>query len=227
MRGRWRCVRCGLLWLALIAGGLPDQARASGEGIEDFQSWHAVNWTYLSHEQLTLAIYGEIRFDENSTEHSFRLVRHRVGYRAAPWLQLGFNLAYQEIPFDTRDTRGDFRVEWEVTPFFQSEDGLRVSFRNRIELFFSENVDSERWRWRLRLRLDQRLEGFWANRAWISNEFFYDFQPDDFNQNRFIPLGLNFKLTEKVNYGVYVMVLSNLRGDTFEHDFVLGQSLRF
>ncbi|MGF1449685.1 MAG: DUF2490 domain-containing protein [Opitutales bacterium] len=217
-----------LLIATLLSLGLNQRAAASGQGIEDFETWHQLTWTYFQHDRLTLSLYGEARFNDNSTFNSFRSVKQQFGYRAAPWLDLAFKMTYQEVSSDSRDTRGDYRLEWEVTPFFQSRDGSRrLSFRNRVELFFTENVDSERWRWRLRVQLSQQLKGFWADSFSISNEFFYDFQPDDFNQNRFKPLGLNFKLNDRVTYGVFVLIDSDLGDDGFEHAFVLGQSLKF
>ncbi|MGF1482761.1 MAG: DUF2490 domain-containing protein [Opitutales bacterium] len=216
-----------MLATSLVSILLPGSHSFASERLNDFETWHSAVWKYYKRDKLTLSLSGEVRFNDDSTFNSFRGAKQHFGYAATSWLNLGFNIAYLEFASESAGTLNTWRLEWEVTPFFKSERGLTVSFRNRLELFFNEDADTERWRWRVRVRFDQNLDGFWASRASLSNEFFYDFAPDDFNQNRLIPLALTFPLNANVSYTPYLLIQSTLRQDNFVHDFVLGHTLSF
>ena len=48
---------------------------------------------------------------------------------------------------------------------------------------------------------------------YVSNEFFYDFRNDKFNENRGIPFGLKFKLHDRASMKLFYMLQSKRSGD--------------
>jgi nucleoside-specific outer membrane channel protein Tsx len=212
----------GLLAVVALAVTLPAALRAG----DDFGGWHSASLKWLDTSYVDLVTVGQARFRDNHGEANAHLLSQKAVFKAHENLNLG--LAYTWLPFKTGagDWQDQHRIEIEANPHWTFAEVWTVSLRNRFETRWIEDRPETNERIRHRIRLRRALDGLGPLRGvYAGNEFFYDLDDHDYNQNRLIPLGLSFKLHEKVGFNLYYMIQSVKSGantSDWDHLHVLG-----
>jgi hypothetical protein len=196
-------------------------------GGEDFESWHRLSVKALDGRRVDLTTAAEARFRDDSSELYRYLLTLQSDIDAGPYLAFGLNYTY--IPFrpvGADNFTDQHRLEPEINPRWQATDWLRLDLRNRLEIIWTAGRSGPEQRSRHRLRatiLTPRLaplESFF-----VSNEFFYDYERDRYNQNRLVPAGFTFRLHPKVSWSVYYLIQSARGRGDWINDHVLGTHL--
>ncbi|NBV22103.1 MAG: DUF2490 domain-containing protein [Proteobacteria bacterium] len=218
------------LLTALCAAGLILLGgRGTASATEDFQSWHGFNWKVWQTNEVTASLYGEVRFRENASQLYQSLLSPRLVWHAHPNVDLGLNYTW----FANRTGTGLFadthRLETEVNPHFKLADWLEFHSRNRLEIYWLDGVQNERYRSRNRLQLTAPLTGLGPlESVYCNNEFWYEFYRMDYTLNRAVPLGLNFHVAGRTHLAVFYMIQSSKQTTGhWDQAHILGTTVSF
>ena len=212
------------LWLMVSCLGSP---MAVAEN-DDFQYWSRLSVGLWSSERWSLDLYSEGRLSEDASHLSGVFVGPRLAYRLHPNLSLA--MAAKRIDTD-RVSDLDGRFELEVAPRFEISDRWQFDSRHRFEVFhFEQRSDSYRFRHRLRwTRTLGRSRGpeerfrYWS-RLFFSNEVFHleGEWPGDIRENRFVPLGGRWQISERSSVDLFVVLRSRETPGEWVHENVVG-----
>lgn len=210
-----------VLGTALLANAQPVRAA------DDFGSWHALSVKFLDTEKWTLSAFGQLRFRDDSSELFAYQLSPQVIYKVSPYLRLGMNYTYLPTkPPGGDDFLDQHRWETEINPRWPVNDWLTLELRNRFELRWLEGRSDTNERSRHRPQATFRLKGLGPlESVFINNEFFYDYDAHRYNENRLVPLGLNFRVSDHVGFSTYYMLWSVRGGGQWNNAHILGTQL--
>lgn len=158
-----------------------------------------------------------------------QIVSPRVKYAALSWLDLGLGLSALSIENPNTHYRyGQLRPELEIDPKFDLTKHLRLEWRNRMEWRWNEDAAFTTHRTRHRLQLGWTLPKPLGplTRIFASNEWLMDLHRSQWTENRLVPLGLTFKLSNNADLDFFYMVDSTRSHAAWKHESVLGTYLR-
>ncbi|OYW71642.1 MAG: hypothetical protein B7Z37_27180 [Verrucomicrobia bacterium 12-59-8] len=158
-----------------------------------------------------------------------QIVSPRLKYAAAEWLELGLGLSTLRIEnVTTHDRYYQLRPELEINPQYNLTKHLRVEWRNRMEWRENEGqaftTNRTRHRMQLAWTLPQPLGPL--TRIFASNEWLMDTHLKRYTENRLVPLGLTFKLSDSVDFDLFYMIDSKRGKTIWKHESVLVTYLR-
>lgn len=165
--------------------------------------------------------------DEDGAYVQIASPRHRQAL--LPWLDLGLGLSLLNIESSTTGERfWQGRPEVELNPHVNLGPQLRLDLRNRME-----------WRWNEREEIDihrtrHRLQAAWTlkqplgplTRCFVSHEWISDLPNRQSLENRAVPLGLTFRLSDQADLDLFYMLFSVRQQAVWSHESVLGTYLR-
>ncbi len=201
---------------------------------DDFQYWSQYSLKMIDTEKIDWSIYTEGRFYNDAKDVGLYLVSQKIKYDFFKHLSLGTNYTY--LQFKTNNTvasRSEFkyqhRAELEINPHWSFGDVLKFDSRNRVEFRWIEDKGSYNTRSRHRLNFTfpiknkRFLKGIYAN-----SEFFYNIAENQYDENRSVPIGLNFKLNDKSSLKTFYMIQAK-KGTNWSSNQILGTllSLKF
>lgn len=188
---------------------------------DDWNYWGSVQFEHKIDPRVRLIWNPVWRVRDDISETYYLATRQGIGYKASDSLDLAVHYFYAE----EKSSRGEWIDEnrLELQPTFRWElKGFNFSDRNRLE--YRDVGDDEKWRYRNQLKISKAVEihGF-KFAPYISNEVFYDFKKDEFNQNR-ASIGFLRKLSSSVSLDVYYMVRSDYSSDHWNSVNIIGTS---
>ncbi len=196
---------------------------------EDFRYW---NWTIIGTKvkDVRVSVLLDNRFKDNADDHYFRFASLKLSYPLHPNLTAGVNYSVYQLESKNFQAWKDCRrLEFELNPKYGFENGVKLSLRNRVEFRDIEDKGTSNTRSRHRLKvfiaMDTRFEALQGFSA--SNEFFvnYDGSQNRWNENRFQPLGLIFKLSEQCQLGIFFMQQMKRKNADWTQTPALGTSM--
>ncbi len=212
-------------WLALLCAGSVCERAGADEGADlwlwqDVTLWQqeTTRFHWFFHEAL-----------EDGTTPSVLLTSPRLKHRPVSWLELGAGFSILRI---TRgeEQEGFFnqeRPELEFNPMLNLGPHWRLHFRNRAEVRWNEWQGKPRPRWRHRLQFTRDLQDLGPLRAfYFSNEWLIEQDRGDWTENRLVPAGLSFRLSDSVGLDLFHMLRSFRFDDGWRHDHVAGVFLK-
>ena len=213
--------RCAPLPVLLLASQWLAATRA-----EDFQTWYTASLKWFDTEYVDPIATGHFRMTDKSTD--FSLWRFGQAAMANPmaWMRAGLAYRYteQERPNGSwlHQRRGDIML----IPHWKLSQRLSASLRHQFELRSTEGADEISERLRMRLQLSLSTPSWHPmHSAYSSNEVFHDFDRERISENRFVPMGLRFRLNEKTHLRFFYM-LRSLRGlEQWRHAHVVGTGM--
>ncbi len=187
----------------------------------------AANLKYLDTKYVDLVGYGELHLSDSTPEPAQYLVSQRVPID--PWPFLGFSVNYTFLDQQVRNAtdtawswRQTQRAEFEVNPRIQLSERVQLFVRNRLESQWIEDRSGAVLRSRHRPELTYALKGRGpVTELFTADEVFYDYDVNQVVQNRFVPLGLTFRLGPKVNLRVYYMWQALSQNDGWQNNHIL------
>lgn len=192
----------------------------------DFWLWQDV--TYWQDERTRLHVFFFEAFEEAGAP-SILMASPRLKHRPLPWLEwgAGFSLLRLQNGGSVEGVFNQERPEFELNPLLNLGPHWRLHFRNRAELRWKEWQGEPRLRLRHRLQFTRDLSGLGPLQAvYFSNEWLIELDRGDWTENRWVPLGLSFRLTDKVGLDLFHMVRSFRQDDGWNHDHVAGVFLK-
>ena len=143
-------------------------------------------------------------------------------------MSLGINYTYlEEEVLDSKTKESDFkyhnRLELEVNPYFSVGPYVKVKNRNRMEFRWIEDKGSDNARFRQLWQIEVPIKGISiVNSIYANNELFYDFNREQFAQNRWIPAGVVFKIYKKNLLRIFYMIQSVKGRPDWSSNQILG-----
>ena len=158
-----------------------------------------------------------------------QIVSPRVKYAAAPWMEFGLGLSMLRIENIARKTYyGQLRPELEINPRCDLTQHLRLEWRNRMEWRENEGqaftTNRSRHRFQAAYTLPRPLGPL--TRVFASNEWLMDLHLRQHTENRFVPLGLTFKINQATDLDVEYMIDSTRANAEWKNVSVLVTYLR-
>jgi hypothetical protein len=179
-------------------------AVVSARGQEaDYQYRAAANVSLFDVGRFNFTTYGEASWSSGETRPFAYLVSPRLSYRLTEWLTTGVNYTFIEASVldaatGSVDRVDSQRAEFELNPGFRLGERFRFRLRNRYEHRWLANGTQDD-----RTRL--RFEFYWETPQWkplkeiyAFDEVFIDWTNTRVSINRVMPLGLNWRLAERV-----------------------------
>lgn len=209
--------------LAFIASG------AAQAGERDSQLWLALDKQFWQTENTKAYFYAETRYSDGGLEMNSYYYGPRLSYKLDDHWSLGTAAKSINLRQPDGDFRDLYRFELEATYAGKIGEQGKMDLRNRVESIHEEGKEGVE-RYRHRLRYTRTLNGHGSLKSfYISDEILYGERNDSYRlqQNRFIPIGLNFATGEDSVLSVYYLYQyrANNRGGVDVH--VLGLSLNF
>ena len=222
-RWRWGTGRV-LAWV--LAGSLmPATVRAVDAGNE---MWNWVNLDLVTTGQWRFHLYLDQRLAQHRGSY-IQLASPRLKYRVHPNLDLGLGLSLLHIERgDSNDFFPQPRSEVEINPRWSWGDHWRFHMRNRWEMRWNdwEGKARHRSRHRLQVAYDLSETGFFKG-FYTNNEWFIEYDRDSWTENRWIPLGLSFRLSEAMTLHLFYMQRGFHTSGRWTQDHVAGSFLNW
>lgn len=158
-----------------------------------------------------------------------QLISPRFKHRVQPWLELGGGFSMLRIERGGGDESffDQVRPELEFNPIIKLGKFWTLHFRNRVEMRWDRWSGEPRPRLRQRLQLTRTLQDIGPLAAfYFSNEWLEELDRGDWTENRAVPAGLTFKLTEKAAVDLFYMIRSFHLDSVWTTDHVFGVFLK-
>ncbi|HSA31324.1 MAG TPA: DUF2490 domain-containing protein [Candidatus Omnitrophota bacterium] len=199
-------------------------ARSWAGGGDDLAYWS--QYTVLLHdgEHVDLNLFFDFRFDDNIGENDLSLASIQAKYDFIKNLSFGTNYTYiLDRKFNSSAGKSEYldqhRLELEANPYYKIGDWLKFDNRNRVEFRWIENNGSYNTRSRHRVRLTFPLVKDLLPKQdgiYMDSEFFYNYAEHSYDENRSVPLGIKFNLSEQLGLSLFYMVRSQKSVSTGE-----------
>jgi hypothetical protein len=199
----------------------------TGRAADEWATWQLLSLKYLDTRNFDLVFYGELRSSFKPSRFGGYLLSQQVKLDLLPNLGAGVNYTFLSLPSENSDELTDtHRAEFELVPRFKAGNWLEVSARQRLELRWLEGRrgPSERTRHRLQLDFPVHCAGRLRS-VFLYDEVFYDYTQHRVTENRITPIGLDFRLTKKMNFSVFYTLQELRAGDGWYNRHVLNTML--
>jgi hypothetical protein len=224
VRTQTKIIRVFILIVSFVTMG----ARADFD--KDLRFWNEFMWRQYSGDRWHTYTWGELRWVDDISQLGTKLVQQKVIYKARPDLSFGAGFAWIEIQNTDDSWNRMSRMELELTPRWTVSDSSFITLRNRLETrWWESRSDRTEFVSRHRLRYARSANWFGSmERYEFSNELFWDFSGEGFNENRLRPITLVFKAGNDGLYNTFFQIRSRkLSSDNhWEHAYILGLGIR-
>ena len=191
--------------------------------VDDLQFWNAAGTRLLQRGRFTLDFQSFLKFRENGREPLEINGGIRGGYRLDKHWHLG--LTYRRLDFRGVAERFTLINRYEANITYSQKTGP-ITWSNRARYEYNRLSGRPDFR-RIRLRVQGshgEAHGR-PNRWFFSFEQHYRLNSSKFRQFRFVPIGMEFKLSAERRFSVYYM-LQHIRPRATENH-ILGTSFKF
>ena len=203
LKGLWTLNNiCRFLLLFSLTGILILGIANRGETLEtDTAYWNEIIFKHKLNEKLGIHFKTEQWFLENASRLGLYNFTPGIKYSWSKHVDFEMNYRFQRLKL-LKELTTEHRLE--IIPFLKGEwAGFQFELRNRLELRNIDGKNSLRLRERIQIKRNFKHE-YWGFDYYISNEFFYDSNPNDFNQNR-AKAGISKEVTPGLSIGLYYM----------------------
>ncbi len=194
-----------------------------GETLEtDTAYWNEVGFKHRLNEKLAVHLKTEQWFLSDVSRLGLYNFTAGAKYNWFKHVDFEMNYRFQRLKL-LNELTTEHRIE--IIPFLKGEwAGFQFELRNRLEL---RNIDGENsLRLRERIQIKRKIEYEYCNfDIYVSNEFFYDSEPNDFNQNR-AKAGVTTEVVQGVNFSLYYMYWT-IEGNELFKAHVVGTAFLF
>ncbi|MCB9771566.1 MAG: DUF2490 domain-containing protein [Candidatus Omnitrophica bacterium] len=195
---------------------------------DDFQSWNQLSLKVYQMDKIDFIIFTDTRLTHDAQKLGMYFISPRVVYHHTKNLDFALNYTYLQSRRTSSSAIDDsynwqHRAEIEVNPQWQLADWLKLKMRNRVEFRWIEGLGSDNTRYRQRWALEFPIKIIKPLKSlYASSEVFYDFSKSRINENRTVPVGLNFKMNDKVGLSLYYMIQSQKGTRDWASNQILG-----
>lgn len=228
VRVRRRSVRRTLIFAGLLAGLLSSWSCSTAKAADDFQTWQWLTIRVWKTNDFRLLLYGDNRMADNSGRQKLFILGPRVRYRLNPNLTAGAGYLFLDVQnLATGTWRHEHRLDAALTPHVELSRHVSLQFRNRLETRWRERSDSVDFRSRHRLQLRRSVNLGPIEALYCNNEIFIDYDQGRFNENRFIPAGVESRIHKRSTVSLFYMLQSARRTTgQWDANHILGTHLK-
>lgn len=172
----------------------------AGIRADDAQVWGMVSATVLEQSGWRAWLHAEGRASDADPTVPVFFVAPRVRYEFHPLFSLGVGMAVGESgpPASGLDPQGFWRAELEQQSRLPLGEAFQLRLRNRYEhSWFDGDTDAGRTRHRLELYVRAPADWRPLHGLYLQDEFFYNWTAGRWQENRVVPVGLEWRLAEK------------------------------
>ena len=188
----------GFFLAGILVLGIADRGEALGT---DTAYWNAFVFKHKLNERLDIHLKTEQWFLDDVSRLGLYNFTPGVKYSWSKHVDIELNYRFQRLKLLDELTT-EHRLE--IIPYLKGEwAGFKIELRNRLELRNIDGKNSLRLRERIQIKRNFKY-GDWDFDYYISNEIFYDSNPNDFNQNR-AKVGVSKEVSPSLNMGFYYM----------------------
>ena len=201
------------------------------EFADDFRFWNEFLWKQYKDDHWLAYAYAELRWVNDASYIGTWVLQQKAYYQANNWLQLGGGPAWIEVEQPTGGWNSLARIELEANLISKRKTGSMIGLINRLETRWWESRDWDTEFVSRHRILYSRTANWLPRMAWFefSNEIFFDYNQGRFNENRFRPANLFFKMTEKSTINVFAQLRSirSVTDGRWNHAYIMGTGLRW
>lgn len=200
------------------------------EAANDFQSWQWLSLHLYQTNGFKAHIYADNRIADNVRHEKLYLLGPRVHYRVSEPVSVGLGYLFMNIhDLSQHVWRKEHRVENEFNFHFTLNERLDFHQRNRFEWRWRESRDQPSSRMRSRFQLRYKTNFGRLKSVYSNNEFFWDFESDDYSENRAIHVGLQFELTTNLDCNLFYMIQSihSANARSWKSNHIVGTHLNY
>lgn len=213
--------------LILVVCSMPVMAE------DDVQYWSQYSLKAIDTKHVDYVSFWDLRFTDDLSDFSYWQATQRLIFDFIPYLSLGTNYTFLEEQVANSKTKEEefkhhHRLELEINPHYELKKWVHVNIknRNRFEFRWIEDQGSDNGRFRQRWELEFPLKRIPAVKSvYINNEYFVAFNRQELNQNRVIPIGINFKIFSKAILSVFYMIQSKKGANDWSSNQIVGTHL--
>ncbi len=187
---------------------------ASDEG----QYWNELKIKHTLSEKLDVHIKIEQRFVDDFNNLGLHNYAPGVVFKINQHFNFELNYKFEREK-GVKGWSSEHRVE--IIPVIKWEwREYQLNNRNRFE--FRSFKEENKWRWREKLKIKKHMKiGAFEFTPFVSEEIFYDFKVNEFNQNR-IATGISKEINKNLEINLYYLRKNNKRDDAWPGVNILG-----
>lgn len=200
-----------------LIGVIVQPVRAS----DDWQYWNGVKLKYVLHEKLDAHIKFEQRVTDDLGEFGLHNYAPGIVYKLNKTIQYAIGYKYEQER-GASSWSEEHRLEQKLT-LKGSWSGFKGSVGTRFEY---RSIDgNEKWRWREKVKISRSVTlGKFVFSPYVSEEIFYDFLIDKYNQNR-AAVGFTKKLSSNAESNLYYMYKTSMKSAGWSGVNILGTDM--
>ena len=192
---------------------------------DEWQYWNEIKLKYSIGEKLDAHFKIEQKLLDDFNYFGLHNYTPGVVFKINKYFDFELNYKYEREKGEKEWTE-EHRVA--IIPIIKLEwMGNKFNIRTRFE---HRNLEGEsKWRWREKLKIKRLIKiGVFEFTPFLSEEIFYDFKVNEFNQNR-VATGISKMITKNSGIDLYYMRKNNKRDGAWPGVNILGTkfSLKF
>ena len=185
---------------------------------DEWQYWNEIKLKHSFGKNLDAHIKIEQRFVDDFNDLGLHNYAPGVVFRINRCFDFELNYKYEREKGE-KEWSEEHRVELIPTIKWKLEE-YKLNIKNRFEYRIVEGKN--KWRWREKLKIKRHIEiGVFEFTPFVSEEIFYDFKVNEFNQNR-VTTGISKMITKNSGIDLYYMRKNNKRDGAWPGVNILG-----
>lgn len=185
---------------------------------DDWQYWNEFKFKHNISEKIDVHLKIEQRIIDRVGGFALHNYSPGIIYEINKYFHFELNYKYEREQLN-EVWKDEHRLE--MIPIITWEwSGYKLNVRNRLEYRSIEGDEKWRWREKLKIKRSVMISDF-VFTPFVSEEIFYDFKLDEFNQNR-AAIGFTKEISKSLEIGLYYMRKSNKRNGSWIGANVLG-----
>ena len=191
------------------------------QATDDLQYWNAIKLKHALHEKVDVHIKLEQRVTDDLGELGLHNYAPRLVVKPNTHLQYAIGYKYERSKGTSRWSE-EHRLE-QILTLKGAWRGFSGSVGTRFE--YRSLDGDEKWRWREKVKISRPIVlGDIEFSPYVSEEIFYDFKTDKYNQNRAV-IGVAKKISSNAVLDLYYMYRADLKSSSWSGANVLGTGI--
>lgn len=190
---------------------------------DDLQNWNGFSLKKKINEKVDFIWIPAFRLRDNISELFYWESNQGLSFKINKHLDVATQYRFNNTQKINNSWIKEQRFELQPTVKWKL-GGLKFSDRNRIAYRIIDG--KEKWRYRNRIKFEKAIKI--KNKEispFISNEFFYDFNQNKYNQNRF-SVGFSKKISNNTGFDIYYMYRSDKKGEDWPGANIIGTAFK-
>jgi hypothetical protein len=172
-----------------------------------------------------------MRLNRDISKVFYYKISENFACKTLPYLDLEAHYSFiEQKNRGAKSFKNTNRLEFELNPFFTFDNGITCKWRNRLELAKRQGVSRIQFVARHRCMISFPIENYGSlTSVNMYEEIFYDFDTNQFNQNRFTPIELSFIFNREMTLNLFLMLRDfyNSSSERWYRSIVLGTGAAF